>query len=396
MTHSFDYPFPQTAPAEPCGSGCAEGPCLVCGYDTCGSSGCADLFTQTKFLNGYIAGFNSKIGFGGSESSVSIDLVFPKNECGTPNPSPNPDPSGSPSPACSPCPPGDDYEGYIGYIYSFCMGKFSFRGILTNHTYSIDSGGYKYRVTLTDGRSIMGNIVVILNTIYDRPPQKLEYNLLNALYFLEPSVDDCDGANKCNDFMKSGANKKGIFLKRAFEKLDGKQIQVPVSKICLTLDFAKLIKIIPDSYRTSSAESSLLDLVSLACDETGYDFFCKISNDNKLEVIPVNYKKAVVGTPLLSFIDNLNKQDIVISKEYGEEMSFEKNKRIIFGDFYHYLTTVEQPELTVSTSCEPTQPNPTGCKIINPPFSKLVTRSTDSPLEAFESPEPSCSPQCSP
>lgn len=384
MTHSFDNPFPITPPSEPCGSSCPpSADCLVCGYDpACAASGCASLFTQTQFLNGYIAGFNSRLGLSGSESSVNIDLVFPTDEC------PNT------SPSCSPCPPTSDYDGHIGYVYSFCMGKFTFRGILTNHTYSVDSSGYRYRLILTDGRSIMSNIIVILNTIYDRPPQKLEHNLLNALYFLEPSVDDCDGANKCNDFMNSGANKKGIFLKRAFEELDGKQIQVPISKICLTLDFTKLIKIIPDFYRTSSTESSLLDLVSLACEETGYDFFCQISNDNKLEVIPVNYKNAVVGTPLLSFIDTLNQQDIVISKEYGEEMSFEKNKRIVFGDFYHYLTTVEEPEYEVSVSCVPTSPKPEDCKIINPPFSKLVTRDSDDPIEAFVGDEPQCSPQC--
>lgn len=382
MTHNFTNPFPTTEPSEKCGDPCSSGDCLnICGFDpACASSGCASLFTQTQFLNGYIAGFNSRLGLSGSESSVSVDLVFPNNECDT---------SGS----CPSCPSGSSYDGHIGYIYSFCIGQFSFRGILSNHNYSVDSGGYKYRLTLTDGRSILSNIVVILNTIYDRPPQKLQHNLLNALYFLEPSIDDFDGNNKCKDFMKSGANKKGIFLNRALKELDGKQIQVPVSKLCLTLDFTKLLKIVPLSYRTSSTESTLLDLISLACEESGYDFFCKISNDNKLEIIPVNYKTAVNGTPLLTLIDNFNQQDIVISKEYGEEMSFEKNKRIVFGDFYHYLTTVEEPEYDVNESCN-LSPDPDSCKTINAPFDKKVTRDTNNPLEAFENPEPDCSPTC--
>lgn len=387
MTHSFDYPFP-VEESDPCGPSCSPSACNVCGFDPagCGPSGCADLFGNIKFLNGYVSGFSSRLGFDASESSVGIDLIFPSDDCS--------------KPSCSPCPTGDDYDGHIGYIYSFCMGSFSFRGVLTNHVYSVDSSGYKYRVTLSDGRSIMSNIAVILNTIYDRPPEKLEFNLLNAVYYLESSVDDCDGANKCDDFMKSGANKKGIFLKRAFEKLNGKQIQVPVSKICLTLDFAKLIEIVPDFYRTSNTESSLLDLISLACEETGYSFFCKISNDNKLEVIPVNYKIAVVGTPLLSFIDDLNQKDIVISKEYGQEMSFEKNKRIVFGDFYHYLTTVtDAPDsATASESglCEYNAPNASECAIINPPSTKLVTRDSDDPIEATAdlSSEPSCSTSC--
>lgn len=384
MTHSFDYPFPDTSPQNPCGSTCPEADCLnICGYEVngCGSSGCADLFSQNTFLNGYVAGFSSRLGFSGSESSINIDLVFPENEC----------PNASINPSCSPCPEENSYDGSIGYIYSFCMGSFTFRGILTNHTYSVDSGGYKYRVTLSDGRNLMANIVVILNTIYDRPPEKLEHNLLSALYYLEPSLDDCDGANKCKDFMKSGSNKKGIFLKRAFEQLDKKQIQIPISKLCLTLDFTNLIEIIPDTYRTSSTESTLLDLISLACEETGYDFFCKITNDNKLIIIPVNYKDTVDDTPLLTYIDNLNQQDIVISKEYGEEMSFEKNKRIVFGDFYHYLTTIKTPPYNIGSGCVLSE-SEDSCEIINPPFSKLVTRDIDEPIEAFIGIEPSCEP----
>lgn len=386
MTNTFNNPFPSGS-ADPCPTGCTpDTDCtLICGFDPgCAASGCADLFNQNKFLNGYISGFSSKLGFGGSESTVNVDLIFPSNECAT---------SG-----CAPCPDTDDYIGRIGYIYSVCLGQFSFRGILNNHTYSSDNSGYKYRVTLIDGRSIMSNVTVILNTIYDRPPQKLETTLLSAIYYLEPSLDDCDGSDKCKDFMKSGANKKGIFLRKAFEKLDKKQIQVPISKICLTLDFTKLIQIIPDNYRTSSPESSLLDLISLACEETGYDFFCNISNDNKIEVIPVNYKKAVIGTPLLEFIDNFNENNIVMSKEYGEEMSFEKNKRIVFGDFYHYLTTVISPSYLTgapdSTSCTYTAPQPQDCAIINPPFTKLVTRDTDNPIEAPSGTIPECSSTC--
>jgi hypothetical protein len=379
MTHSFDNPF-LTSSSDPCPTGCDPSPsCLpVCGYDVngCGPSGCTTLFPQIKFLNGYIAGFNSKLGFGGSESTLSVEIVFENNDC----------PNTSPNPSCSPC-VTDQYDGHMGYIYSLCIGKFSFRGILTNHVYSVDNGGYRYRVTLSDGRNLMSNIIIILNSIYDRPPVKLEHNLLNALYFIEPSLDECDGEFKCLDFMKSGANKKGIFLKKAIEQLDGKQIQVPVSQLCLTLDFSNLIEIIPDTYRTNTVEMTLLDLVSLVCEETGYDFFVKITNDNKLLIIPVNYKQPVNNKPLLKFIDDLNKQDIVISKEYGEEMSFEKNKRIVYGDFYHYLTTVEDPLPSANADCVV---NNITCTITNPPWTKLVTRNTDDPLEAFDSPEPSC------
>lgn len=385
MSHTFPNPFP-TTPINilPCSTGCDPAPnCSpICGYDPngCGASGCETLFSQIKFLNGYVAGFNNRLGFGASESTLNVDLVFPTNSCSLPNPSCSPSPCGSGS-----------YDGRIGHIYGLCMGKFSFRGILINHTYSVDSGGYKYRVTLSDGRTMMSNIVVILNTIYDRPPSKLEHNLLSAIYYLEPSLDDCDGYEKCSDFMKSGANKKGIFLKKAIQQLDSKQIKIPESQICLTLDFSKLVQIIPDSYRTNTTEMTLLDLVSLVCEETGYDFFTQITNDNKLLIVPVNYKKPVTGKPLLSFIDSLNQQDIVISKEYGEEMSFEKNKRIVFGDFYHYLTAIRQIPFSVGSGCNVTQPPVPSCFMINPPWTKLVTRNIDNPIEVSDGLIPPCS-----
>lgn len=393
----FNFPFPSTS-ANPCDDApCPSSDCLVCGFveNNCPpGSGCSDLFGDIKFLNGYVSGFNARLGFGGSESTVNVDLVFAKTICmPSPSPSSSPDPSDSPC-VLEDCVEMDAYDGRLGYLYTFSLGGFCFRGILTNHTYSEGSDGFKYRLTLGDGRNLLNNTTVILNSIYDRPPVELEHSVLNALYFLEPSVDDCDGENKCKDFMKSGANKKGIFLKRAIDSLNGKQIQVPISKMCLTLNFTKLKEIIPDSYRTTTSESTILDLVVLCCEEAGYDFFCKINNDNEIEIIPVNYKKQVTDKPLLQFLDNLDaSDDIVISREYGEEMTFEKNKRIIFGDNYHYLMTVDEPEPSVNNTCEFSEPNTSDCYIINPPFTKLVTRDTDDPIKASDnsSPEPSCS-----
>jgi hypothetical protein len=306
-----------------------------------------------------------------------------------PSPTTSPDPSDSPC-VLDTCEAPGSYDGQLGYLYTFNLGGFCFRGILTNHTYSEGSDGFKYRLTLTDGRNLLSNTVVVLNSIYDRPPVELEHNVLSAIYLLERSVDDCDGANKCDDFMDSGANKKGIFLKRAIEILNKKQIQVPISKMCLTLNFDKLQKIIPSTYRTTSVESTLLDLVTLACDEAGYDFFCKINNDNEIEIIPVNYKKQITDKPLLKFLDDLDaSSDIIMSREYGEEMTFEKNKRIVFGDNYHYLTTIDEQEPPIASNCELTPS--TSCEIINPPSSKLVTRDSDSPMKANDNPEPSCS-----
>lgn len=400
----FKDPFPSGTGLGPCPTGvecsCVSGVlcppptgtgCFVCGYDPtgCGPSGCKDYFFSQNvnytFLNGFVQGFNGKLGMGGSESSVNIDLVFEDNRCY---------PSGGVSGVggCSGCPSGSVYDGRLGYLYTFSMGSFCFRGILSNHTYSEDSGGYKYRLTLNDGRNLLSKITVILNSVYTNPassglPSGLQFSVLNALYFLEPSVDDCDGQEKCKDFMKSGANNKGIYLKNALIQLNNKQIQIPISKACLKLKLDRLISIMPSTYRTTTIDMSLLDLIELCCEETGHDFFVQITRDNELEILPVDYTKPVSGTPLLNLITKFSADNIAVSKEYGQEMTFEKNKRLVFGDFYHYLTMVKDgtinptgcPQNTVSTPQTLTSDIPLAT-ITNPPLDKLVTRPSGNQL----------------
>lgn len=392
---TFLYPFPPTGaqfPPCPTGTECSSYTgCFICGYDPtgCGPSGCKDYFSSQHvnytFLNGFIQGFNAKLGIGGSESSVNIDLVFEDNRCY---------PSGGPT-GCSPCPSGSGYDGRLGYLYTFSMGTFCFRGILTNHTYSEDGGGYKYRLTLNDGRNLLSKITIILNNIYDRPPSGLQHQILNALYFLEPSIDDCDGWNKCNDFMRSGANTKGIFLKKALQQLNNKQIQIPISKACLRLKLDRLISIMPSTYRTNQTESSLLELIELCCEETGHDFFVQITRDNELEIFPVDYTIAVSGTPLLNLITKFSSSDLNTTTEYGEEMTFEKNKRLVFGDNFHYLTIVESSGINPTGSCPPSgtknfTANPTGIIIEGNPFYKLVTRNIDEPIPSTGLPVSGC------
>ena len=95
----------------------------------------------------------------------------------------------------------------------------------------------------------------------------------------------------------------------------------------------------------------------------------------------------------MTFINTFttDNNNIAMSKEYGQEMTYEKNKRLIFGDHFHYLTTVIEPEPSVSSDCSFSEPDVSDCMIINPPYSKLVTRDTDEPIDAESSPEPECS-----
>lgn len=354
-------------------------PNLICPQ----ASGCGDCSisdSDIKFLNCYIAGFNSKLGLGASDSSITVELIepaqldscligedcsdgsstdgicvyvstreqvaaFTKQDCIN---------LGNTVWICGANNLNDiSYNGRIGYIYSVKLGKFYFRGILSNHQYRESDNGYRYSVTLTDGRQVLNNVKVILNGFYDDVPDNIKPNIINALYELEPSVtdDNCGSGQKCRDFVNSTNSTRGMLFKKALQAINGKYIQVPVSEACLTIDVSKIIDICSDYIRTSSSDMSVMELISSACEESGYTFFIRIEGNN-IVAYPINQKDAVNTKDLFDFMNTFD-SNIIIDRNYGEEMTNEKSKKFIVGDNYKYLL-----EIDTNFGFVPTIPSP--------------------------------------
>jgi hypothetical protein len=296
--------------------------------------------SENIFLNCYVTGFTAKLGINGSESSVSIDLIEaitdPCPPCESmPNCSPNPSLSCS-SNRCA-------YDGRLGNIYTFQIGGFCFRGLLANHQYSEGSSGFKYQVSLTDGRSVLDSVYVILNDYYLDVPSSLKPNVINVLYNLEKSINDdyCNSGNKCKDFMKSGfSSRRGMFIKTALEGINNQPIQMPISGSCLLLDVTALINNCSKTSRVSSTESSVLKLITFACEESGFDFIIKIEG-NRMVVLPIDRRTAPAENDLYTFIQRLSSNFVVSSRNYGQELTFERNKRLLLGENYHYLISID-------------------------------------------------------
>lgn len=410
----FPNPFPatpgpplcDTTPCPPCDNTPSLEDCFVCGYpsgamETCQSSAtpclggavdCLDCETifenlDIKFLGGFVSGFSSRVGFGASESTLNVDLVLPKYRCPPatisgpvgvccePNQSCSAgyngqedcensggtwfgDKSCDDNPcSCPECGTDPQYEGKLGYIYTFNMGAFCFKGILSNHTYTEDSSGYKYKVTLTDGRTVLSSTAVLLNGTYAKLPSEFKNNAI-SVGASEDSVanNTCGNGRQCQDFMITGSNStRGVKLKAALEAINGYCISVPVSNAGLKINVTKLINVIADELRTTTNESTVLELISLAAEESGYDFIVSINNNNEFEILPVNQKRPATEKSLFSFIEDLSAKDIVISKEYGEEMagSSAKSKRIVFGNNLSYITSVR--DYPLQRYCAPEQ-----------------------------------------
>jgi hypothetical protein len=297
--------------------------------------------SENIFLNCYVAGFTAKLGLNGQESSVSIDLIEAISDPCAPCPSPSPPCSPNPSLSCSPsrC----AYDGRLGNIYTFQIGGFCFRGLLTNHQYSESSSGFKYQVTLTDGRSVLDSVYVILNDFYLDIPTALKPNVINVLYNLERSIadDKCNSGDKCKDFMKSGYSpRRGMLIKTALEGINNQPVQMPISGSCLLIDVSALIQNCSKVARVSSTESSVLKLINLACDESGFDYIIKIEG-NRIVVLPIDRRTNPPDDDLYVFIQKLSSNFVVSSRNYGQELTFETNKRLLMGENYHYLIAID-------------------------------------------------------
>ena len=209
---------------------------------------------------------------------------------------------------------------------------------------------------MSDGRNILSGISVILNDNYIRLPNMFLGNAINVNTKAEKSVVDntCGSGRQCEDFMMSGSlSRKGSKLKTILENLNYECVSIPVSGAGLKLNLTKLINVMSDELRIKDNESNVLELITIAAEESGYGFTMHINNQNQFEVLPINYKFQTKEKSLFSFIANLTADDIVISKNYGEEIagSSAKNKRVVFGDNISYLTTVR--DYSYQTMCEP-------------------------------------------
>jgi hypothetical protein len=399
-------PLCDTATCPPCLETPSTDDCFVCGYpsgifETCKSNAtpcldgsvecldCESLFENLdiKFLGGFVSGFSSRVGFGASESILNVDIVLPKYKCPTATTSGTVGVCCEPDQSCTAgyegqtdcenaggtwhgdktcddnpcsCPECNEqskYEGKLGYIYTFNMGAFCFKGILSNHTYTEDSSGYRYKITLTDGRTVLNNTAVLLNGTYTKLPSEFKNNAI-SIGASEDSVSNntCGNGRQCQDFMITGSNStRGVKLKTALEAINNYCISIPVSNAGLKINVTKLINVVSTELRTTTSESTVLELISLAAEESGYDFIVSINNNNEFEILPVNQKLPATEKSLFGFIEDLSAKDIVISKEYGEEIagSSAKNKRIVFGNNLSYLTTVRDYQYQLRCDLDP-------------------------------------------
>lgn len=288
----------------------------------------ADIITQPLvFLGATVISFNSTLGFGSQESTLSVDLV---EDCEA-------NPPQIFGPRANTVTIGQPV--FFTTLQPGSSQYFEFGGLLTNWTATQNNSGLVYNAKVADPRSILENTAVIIDTFLAPPIQGKNY--LNVYAHYESSVLD----GNCTAYGSSWGSERGMPYQKIIDGLKNMQ-PTPIiwspTNFQFTVDFNTFPTGLPEYYRVPGPSISILQLLQDVCEVLGYDFFVTMIFDGagipviKINTISLNQQP----TSFKYIIDSFNSTATDLT--YGQELRNEKTRSLIFGEQQHYLTIVNQ------------------------------------------------------
>ena len=262
-----------------------------------------------KFLGLTVLSFNSQLGFGSSESTLSVDLV---RDCEAGDLASSPD---------------------VGGPVYFQAGAFSFGGVLTNWTKTQGGSGQTYNVRVVDPRQLLENFIVIVDSYLGQPIVSTNY--FNAYAYYESEVLNTN----CSVFGNSFSNERGMPYQKVISALRsfGPTVYAPTG-YQYRVNFNSFPIGVPEWYRIAGPGVSLLQLLQDVCDVTGFEFYVNLLPGNIINVGLINLK-----VPPGSFSNIIAAYDgYATDLSYGQELRNDITKTVLFGEKQHYLTQVYQ------------------------------------------------------
>jgi hypothetical protein len=269
-----------------------------------------------KFLGASVLSFNSNLGIGsGSESTLTVELV-------------------------EDCDEGDIFQpnigtvevGYPVYFDTTTVGAtFMFGGVLTNWTKNRSSGGDTFSATVTDPRQLLQNVSVVVDS-YLGSPVNGNNNYVNAYAYFEGDVLN----GNCAVFGDSFSNERGMPYGKVIEALTAinPTVYAPTG-YGYTVNWASLPGGLPEYYRVAGPQT-LLQLIQDVCDATGNMFYCYLMPGDIINIGLIDLK--VAPTSFSAIIDEFDGYATELS--YGQELRNDVTKAVIFGEYQHYLTYI--------------------------------------------------------
>lgn len=269
---------------------------------------------KCEFLGCTVVGFNGTIGWGASESSVTVDLVPIHCE-------------------------GEEFTGenLIGRVVYFGCGSFRFGGLLQNWTYTTNSNGRTYNTRIIDPRQILEQCLCVIDSYAGPPARTLNYFNLYGFY-----EEDVYLYKDCSKFGTAEVTERGMPYVKIINALKSMNptICTPVGEN-LVIDWSTFNIPVPQHYKIAGPTVSILQIITDICEEAGYDFFVTLEPVNGLNVIriwPVSLSRYDPIEDNLYFGFDPSE---TIDYSYGKEMRYPRNRGLLIGEQQHYITVVD-------------------------------------------------------
>lgn len=261
-------------------------------------------FTQQRFLNSSIRGFNCSVGWNNQESRLTVNLVDD--------------------------PVNDDYFSPpdVGSPVYFDYQGWQFNGLLEKHTTNGSDGGSPlYEVTVVDPRVLLDGVQLILSE-YSGSVGGVP-NIINVYGYLESF-----------GFGNSGANESGITWDRVVtvvQQLTGvtgaggfNAYGGPIryKGFSYAIDLSNL-QMLPAVYRIQGSPSiSLMEALSEICSASGSEFFVRLEAGNIIKI----YTISRFNVPNKNVINQFVSQTAgACSKNVGLEMVNDTCAKMLIG-----------------------------------------------------------------
>lgn len=267
---------------------------------------------QTTFLGASISSFSLALGWKGTPSSLTCNLVEDDSN-------------------------GDRFEpGSVGVIKTFQFGDFVYRGILQKYTQSAStSGAPLYNVILVDPRELLYGVQLILE----------EYS---GGVFNVPNVFNVFGALEDVRFGNSGVNESGMpwrNIVNKFVELVNTGTGMVLRGNNYFIDLSSL-PALSDYYRVKGPTISLMDLINDLCDAALHDFFFSLQAGNVITLHTIDRSTEPLLNTITGFVNSV---EGAVSKEVGLELRNEPCSKFLIGGpveqlFYQTRNLLEDQE----------------------------------------------------
>lgn len=276
-------------------------------------------FIQQSFLGASIRSFDAHIGWGGSPSTLTVEV-------------------------CEDDVLGESFNPpYPGTLVYFDYMGWQFGGLLQSYKkIRGEEGNALYSTSVEDPRDLLNGVELIINdyisTTYGVP------NLYNIYGYLESTVG----------FGAADVNSAGTPWKKIRDTFLTLQNTTPLRMYDQTfvVDLTNL-PVLPEYHRISGTNVSLMDFISDICHATGRDFFFRLeyrNSQNVLILYTIDRTSNSNPNALVQFLDGL---DGFNRSEIGLEFRNETNNKFLVGGNLHRLYKQQLSSETGTTDSSP-------------------------------------------